>query len=267
MGDEVVGEMKKIILLGAIVLALLAFAGAVVWRDVRRHSHAEDELAGEAAHEHAPGEVCEDCLKEALAMAEAEAGNRAAAQVVTFQVQLPPQKGARTKVRIHTSMGDIDVVLFDDLVPETVRNFLELTKKGFYSGLVFHRVIADFMIQTGCPLGTGRGGPGYTFADEFADGLVYDKPGVLGMANRGKNTNGSQFFITVKPRLDLNWKYSVFGQVVAGMDVVASINGVATDANDRPLEVVTMESVEILGSFEGDGAGQESARPGPGLGL
>jgi peptidyl-prolyl cis-trans isomerase B (cyclophilin B) len=124
---------------------------------------------------------------------------------------------------IKTKRGDIRLQLFDDKAPKTVANFEKLVNKGFYNGLKFHRVIADFMIQTGCPQGTGRGGPGYTFADEFHADLKHDKAGILSMANAGPNTNGSQFFITHRETAWLDGKHSVFGQVIDGQDVVDAI--------------------------------------------
>lgn len=124
---------------------------------------------------------------------------------------------------IETPRGDIKIQLFADKTPKTVENFVTLTNKGFYNGLKFHRVIADFMIQGGCPEGTGRGGPGYKFADEFHPSLRHDSAGILSMANAGPNTNGSQFFITHGPTPHLDGKHSVFGKVIAGQDVVDAI--------------------------------------------
>ncbi|OGO25098.1 MAG: peptidylprolyl isomerase [Chloroflexi bacterium RBG_16_52_11] len=124
---------------------------------------------------------------------------------------------------ISTDKGDITLQLFADKTPETVNNFVFLAQQGFYDGTIFHRVIANFMAQAGDPTGTGRGGPGYRFADEFVTGLRHDKPGILSMANAGPNTNGSQFFITHVPTPWLDQKHSVFGQVVEGIDVLLSI--------------------------------------------
>jgi peptidyl-prolyl cis-trans isomerase B (cyclophilin B) len=135
---------------------------------------------------------------------------------------------------IVTKRGTIRVKLHDDKVPKTVANFEKLVKRGFYDGLKFHRVIPDFMIQTGCPLGTGTGGPGYTFADEFHKDLKHDGPGVLSMANAGPNTNGSQFFITHVATPWLDRKHSIFGRVIEGQEVVDAIR-----AGD------VMESVDI----------------------
>ena len=126
-------------------------------------------------------------------------------------------------VTIVTSRGTIRAQLYDDKVPKTVANFEKLAKQGFYNGLKFHRVIADFMVQTGCPQGTGTGGPGYKFADEFHASLRHDGPGILSMANAGPNTNGSQFFITHVATPWLDNKHSVFGKVIQGQDVVNSI--------------------------------------------
>jgi len=124
---------------------------------------------------------------------------------------------------IETNKGTIRVRLEDSKVPKTVENFEKLAKQGFYDGLKFHRVIADFMIQTGCPQGTGTGGPGYKFGDEFHKELKHNGPGVLSMANSGPNTNGSQFFITHVATPWLDGKHSVFGRVLEGQDVVDSI--------------------------------------------
>lgn len=124
---------------------------------------------------------------------------------------------------IETSRGTIKLQLHADKAPRTVANFEKLARAGFYDGLKFHRVIADFMIQTGCPQGTGRGGPGYTFPDEFHPDLKHDGPGVLSMANAGPNTNGSQFFITHVATPWLDGKHSVFGRVIEGQDVVDAI--------------------------------------------
>lgn len=133
---------------------------------------------------------------------------------------------------IETSRGTIRLELFDKQVPKTVANFEKLVTQGFYDGLKFHRVIPDFMVQTGCPQGTGTGGPGYKFADEFHADLKHDGPGVLSMANAGPNSNGSQFFITHVATPWLDGKHSVFGKVIAGQDVVDSIV-----QNDRMIKI------------------------------
>jgi cyclophilin family peptidyl-prolyl cis-trans isomerase len=124
---------------------------------------------------------------------------------------------------ISTEKGDMVIELFADKTPKTVNNFVFLAREGFYDGTIFHRIIADFMVQGGDPTGTGRGGPGYRFADEFHPSLKHSKPGVLSMANAGPGTNGSQFFITHVPTPWLDGKHSVFGQITSGMDVLMSI--------------------------------------------
>jgi peptidyl-prolyl cis-trans isomerase B (cyclophilin B) len=130
------------------------------------------------------------------------------------------------KATFHTTKGDIKLNLFPDKAPLTVLNFVNLAKKGFYDGLSFHRVIPDFMIQGGCPLGTGTGGPGYRFTDEFSSDLKHSKPGILSMANAGPNTNGSQFFITHVPTPWLDNKHAIFGEVIDDKDQ-AVVNSIA----------------------------------------
>ena len=150
------------------------------------------------------------------------------------------------KIKIETTMGDIFADLDSNNAPKTVENFVKLAKKGFYDGIVFHRVIPDFMIQTGDPTGTGMGGPGYSFADEFSPNLRHDKPGVLAMANSGPNTNGSQFFITEVPTPWLDNRHSVFGHVTQGMDIVNQIARVPRDSRDKPMTPVSMKKVTVL---------------------
>src|SRR4051812_294013 len=145
---------------------------------------------------------------------------------------------------IHTNHGDIELTFFDDDAPKTVENFRKLAADGFYDGLVFHRVIKDFMVQGGCPKGTGTGGPGYTFADEFNSHKVVR--GALAMANAGPNTNGSQFFIvTTEEAPWLDGKHTVFGEVREGMDVVNRIGTTKTDARDRPVAPIGIQAIEL----------------------
>ena len=145
---------------------------------------------------------------------------------------------------LHTNQGAIAIELFDDDAPKTVDNFVSLARKGFYDGVIFHRVIPDFMIQGGDPTGTGSGGPGYTFEDEFNDHPV--ARGALAMANAGPNTNGSQFFIVTADACPwLDGKHTVFGQVTNGMDVVDTISALETDAADRPRESVVIERIGL----------------------
>jgi peptidyl-prolyl cis-trans isomerase B (cyclophilin B) len=145
---------------------------------------------------------------------------------------------------MHTNAGPITLELFDEDAPKTVENFRKLAGDGFYDGLIFHRVIPDFMIQGGCPEGTGTGGPGYTFEDEFNDNKV--ERGALAMANAGPNTNGSQFFIVTIEAADwLDGKHTVFGRVTDGMEAVDAIEGTPTGAGDKPVEPQTIERVEL----------------------
>jgi peptidyl-prolyl cis-trans isomerase A (cyclophilin A) len=149
-----------------------------------------------------------------------------------------------------TTEGKFKARLYADKAPKTVENFVSLaegtkTGKPFYDNLIFHRVIPDFMIQGGCPEGSGRGGPGYKFADEFHPSLRHSKPGLLSMANSGRDTNGSQFFITVTETPHLDNKHSIFGEVVEGYEVVEKISKVPRDSGDRPRKEVKINSLKI----------------------
>ncbi|ELZ33303.1 peptidyl-prolyl cis-trans isomerase [Halogeometricum pallidum JCM 14848] len=161
---------------------------------------------------------------------------------------------------LHTTRGDIVVELFEERAPRTVENFIGLATgekewkdpetgeertDSLYEGTVFHRIIDDFMIQGGDPEGTGRGGPGYQFDDEFHDELRHDSAGKLSMANSGPNTNGSQFFITLDAQPHLDDRHAVFGEVIEGMDVVEEIGSLPTDRNDKPMKDVEIESVDV----------------------
>ena len=165
------------------------------------------------------------------------------------------------KAILHTNQGDITVRLFESRAPKTVANFVGLAtgkrtwtdpetdrerNDPFYDGVIFHRVIPGFMIQGGDRTGTGRGGPGYRFEDEFHRELRHDKPGMLSMANAGPNTNGSQFFVTVAPTPHLDNRHAIFGEVEDGMDVVQSIASVPRNGQDRPNQDVIIESVDIV---------------------
>jgi peptidyl-prolyl cis-trans isomerase A (cyclophilin A) len=167
---------------------------------------------------------------------------------------------------LHTSEGDIEVTLYDQRATRTVANFVGLATGDrtwdaprteeriegdpLYDDVEFHRVIDGFMLQTGDPTGTGRGGPGYEFDDEFHPDLRHDGPGVLSMANSGPNTNGSQFFITLDAQPHLDDRHAVFGEVTDGMDVVRAIGSVETDANDAPRETVLLEGVTVHDSYD-----------------
>src|SRR3977135_3865548 len=151
-----------------------------------------------------------------------------------------------TDATLHTNRGAIAIELFDDDAPKTVDNFLKLARDGFYNGVIFHRVIPDFMIQGGDPTGTGSGGPGYQFEDEFNDKKIVR--GALAMANAGPNTNGSQFFIVTTDAAPwLDGKHTVFGRVTNGMDVVDAIEQTPTDARDKPREDAVIERAELTG--------------------
>ena len=167
-----------------------------------------------------------------------------------------------TTATFDTSAGSFKVRLYDEQAPNTVANFVGLARgtkqwtdpsgkasnRPFYDGLIFHRVIDGFMIQGGCPEGSGRGGPGYRFADEFGPGLRHDKAGLLSMANAGPNTNGSQFFITLAPTSWLDDKHAIFGEVVEGMDIIENIGKTPTGPQDRPVKDVVINKVTIENS-------------------
>src|SRR5947199_10791239 len=149
-----------------------------------------------------------------------------------------------SQATMQTSEGTIGLEFFDEDAPKTVANFRKLASEGFYDGIIFHRVIKDFMIQGGCPKGTGTGGPGYTFEDEFNQHKIVR--GALAMANAGPNTNGSQFFIVTTDSAPwLDGKHTVFGRVTDGMDAVDAIERLPTDGRDRPLEPPQIESIEL----------------------
>ena len=178
-------------------------------------------------------------------------------QVTTQEVKTDQTKTEKFKLEgnemavavIKTNMGTIEIELFATETPKTVENFAGLAGKGYYNGVIFHRVIENFMIQGGDPTGTGRGGDSFwggKFADEIVPSLKHDQPGILSMANAGPNTNGSQFFITLVATPWLDGKHTIFGKVIAGMDVVSAIGKVATSKpGDKPLKDVVMESVTI----------------------
>lgn len=152
---------------------------------------------------------------------------------------------ANPTVTIETNHGTIVAEMFSDAAPHTAGNFIELAKKGYYDGLIFHRVIDGFMIQGGCPDGRGTGGPGYNIDDEFGPGLAHTAPGIFSMANAGPNTGGSQFFITLAATPWLDGKHAIFGKVTDGMDVVEAIGKTKTGFQDRPSEDVIMKTVTV----------------------
>ncbi len=156
---------------------------------------------------------------------------------------------ANPQAVIHTNQGDITVELYPKIAPLAVKNFIGLAKRGYYNNTIFHRVIKGFMIQGGDPTGTGRGGESIwkkEFKNEYAPNVVFDRPGILAMANRGPNTNGSQFFITVAPTQWLNGGYTIFGKVIKGFDVVQKINSTPTNKMDRPFRNQVIKSIDIV---------------------
>ena len=165
------------------------------------------------------------------------------------EMRIDPRAGYRA--RMETTHGTVVIELFAEQAPVTVNNFVFLAREGFYDGVTFHRMIEGFMVQGGDPQGTGMGGPGYTFQDEFSEELRFDRPGLLAMANAGPHTNGSQFFITVGTPEHLNGRHTIFGRVVEGYDVVERISRVSTDARDAPREPVRIERLTIEESQPG----------------
>lgn len=157
-------------------------------------------------------------------------------------------RNSKYTATIRTNRGPITLELFASQAPKTVNNFIFLAREGFYDGATFHRVIPGFMIQGGDPVGTGAGGPGYRFGDEVVPELVFDQAGVLAMANSGPNTNGSQFFITVGPTPHLNRAHTIFGHVIQGQEVAEAISQVRRDSQDRPLQPVVIQAVDIAKS-------------------
>ncbi len=153
---------------------------------------------------------------------------------------------ANRHAQFKTSQSDFKLELFEDKAPETTGNFIKLAEQGYYNGLIFHRIIAGFMIQGGCPEGSGRGGPGYSIQDEFHPELKHDDAGILSMANAGPNTGGSQFFITLAPQPHLDNRHAVFGKVVEGMDVVSTIGRVPTGFQDQSADDVVIETLTIV---------------------
>lgn len=145
----------------------------------------------------------------------------------------------------NTNKGNFKVELFNDKAPLTTGNFIKLVSEGFYNGLIFHRVIPNFMVQAGCPHGTGRGGPGYTIKDEFHPDLKHDQKGILSMANAGPNTGGSQFFITVAETPWLDNHHAIFGKVIEGYEVVEAISAVDRDRNDKPMQPVKINTITV----------------------
>lgn len=164
---------------------------------------------------------------------------------VLFVLTSCSKSGSNRTAVIETNLGTMEIELFEKRAPTTTQNFITLAKKGYYDGLIFHRVIKDFMIQGGCPKGDGTGGPGYKIPDEFHMDLTHSKAGILSMANAGPNTGGSQFFITLIPTSWLDGKHSVFGQIIKGESVLKKIGNVQTGFQDKPVTPVTIKKIKI----------------------
>ncbi len=177
--------------------------------------------------------------KEEAKVAEAET---AASEVEKLDVE----DSMNTIVELETNMGVMKIKLFDDQAPKTAKNFKDLVSKGFYDGIIFHRVIRNFMIQGGDPTGTGTGGPGYNIQDEFGPGLKHSKKGILSMANSGPNSGGSQFFITLVPTPWLDGKHAIFGEVIEGIDVLDKIGSAPTNPGDRPKTEIKIVKARVV---------------------
>ncbi len=183
-----------------------------------------------------------------LAGCSIESGTAPSIEDTTDTNTAPPTEDTTmaTTILMETSMGNVKIQLYDDKVPETAGNFKKLVEEGYYNGIIFHRIIADFMIQGGDPTGTGTGGPGYTIKDEFHPDLRHTKKGLLSMANAGPNTGGSQFFITLVPTPHLDGKHAIFGEVIEGIEVINAMGAVETGAGDRPLTEVVIQKASVV---------------------
>ena len=249
----------KLSIIAASIIALMAFAGCVL--------PTPSPEATTAAGQDSPTTAAEGTIQATPA---AQAGTATPAGPASSPTAEPPptptivsaRQAMRTQyssapamaleaasdyvAEFRTNYGNFRVDLLETETPVTVNNFVFLARQGFYDGLIFHRVINDFMIQGGDPTGTGTGGPGYRFQDEIVPGLIFDSPGKLAMANAGPGTNGSQFFITTVPTPHLNGAHTIFGVVTEGQAVVDAISRVSTGARDAPLQRVVIESIDIL---------------------
>jgi cyclophilin family peptidyl-prolyl cis-trans isomerase len=228
---------NKAIATGLAVLLVLGAGGAVAWTLIRDEPGRDDEAQGNDEQEPAETVACG-----------AEVPPSAGQQVREYARPPKPrlEEGADFRATLVTSCGRIVLDLYEDQTPVTVNNFVFLAEEGFYDGVTFHRVVADFVIQAGDPTGTGSGGPGYTFEDEIVKSLRFNRPGLLAMANPGSpDSNGSQFFITVDEPTHLNGKHTIFGEVTDGMNVVRQINRLPVGANDLPEETVYIERVTV----------------------
>jgi len=220
--------MKKIISL--LVLTILVFSLAACTKEEQKKATETKELIENSSHNNNNNN--ESKMNDSKLQAPTEADANAI-------------KGQDKTIVMETTKGTIKIKLFTDKAPLTCANFVNLAEAGFYDGLIFHRVIKDFMLQGGDPLGTGTGGPGYKFQDEFDPSLKHDHPGILSMANSGPRTNGSQFFITTVPTPWLDGKHSIFGEVIEGIEIVKEIENTKTGMADKPIEDIVMTKVTI----------------------
>lgn len=255
--------MKKHLILVGIILALLAAAWFLLFTRPREyagvstgHGHENEgaDLSRAAGELPAPGtEADHDHEGEAGHEGESTVAQKpASATTDEAGIPLPAARDKRTRVRLETSMGPIEIILYDDLAPNTAKNFIDLANKGYYKNMIVHRVVKGFVIQTGDPTGTGSGGPGWAIKREIAPELKHNRAGVVAMARSAEpDSAGSQFYITVGPQPALDGPpygpYAVFGQVVKGMDVVRKINSVQVGPGDRPLVPVEFREVVVLG--------------------
>ena len=249
----------RITTIAAFLIAILVFAGCVL--------PGSDPDATTEPEQDSPTTTAEDTTQETPAAQEGTATPASPASSPTAEPPPTPtivsaRQASRTQyssapamaletatdyvAEFRTNYGNFRVDLLETETPVTVNNFVFLARQGFYDGLIFHRVIENFMIQGGDPTGTGAGGPGYRFRDEIVAGLVFDAPGKLAMANAGPGTNGSQFFITTVPTPHLNGAHTIFGVVTEGQSVIDAISRVSTGARDIPLQRVVIESIDIL---------------------
>jgi len=215
--------------IGMLLLVLVACAQPVTEDIVEETEKVVEEVEETAAVEEEIQEA-EEIVKEIEEIEEK----------ITEEVEM-----ANTIVEFETTMGTMKIQLYDDKAPKTAGNFKKLVSEGFYNGIIFHRVIKDFMLQGGDPTGTGTGGPGYTIEDEFGPGLKHDKKGILSMANSGPNTGGSQFFITLVPTPWLDGKHAIFGEVIEGIDVMEKIGTTPTGPGDKPITEVKIIKATI----------------------
>jgi peptidyl-prolyl cis-trans isomerase A (cyclophilin A) len=224
--------MKKILLCIAIMMLILGCAQAPVEEQVTKLNETVEEPVKES-----------ETVEEPVENKTVEEPNKTLEEP---QIEVE-EESMNTEIKFETSMGDITIKLFDEIVPLTTDNFKKLVKEGFYDGTIFHRIIDNFMAQGGDPTGTGTGGPGYTIKDEFDSRLRHDKPGILSMANTGRpGTGGSQFFITLVPTPWLDDKHSVFGEVTEGMDVVEAMAKVEKGASDKPKIDIVLKKAYIV---------------------